>query len=33
LQDKAKWAADYLRLDYEFRFTGYGDLEPELKRA
>lgn len=26
LQEKAKWAADYLGLDYEYRFTGYGDL-------
>ncbi len=26
LQAKAKWAADYLGLDYEYRFTGYGDL-------
>lgn len=26
LQRKAKWAADYLGLDYEYRFTGYGDL-------
>jgi Protein of unknown function (DUF1638) len=33
LQDKAQWAAQYLGLAYEFRFTGYGDLEPELKRA
>jgi Protein of unknown function (DUF1638) len=33
LQKKAKWAADYLGLDYEYRFTGYGDLEPELQRA
>ena len=24
-------AADYLRLDYEYRFTGYGDLEPALR--
>lgn len=31
LQDKAKWAADYLGLDYEYRFTGYGDLDPALK--
>ena len=31
LQHKAKWAADYLRLDYEYRFTGYGDLEPALR--
>jgi hypothetical protein len=27
LQAKAKWAADYLKLDYEYRYTGYGDLE------
>jgi hypothetical protein len=33
LKEKAKWAADYLGLDYEFRYTGYGDLEPELKAA
>lgn len=33
LQDKAKWAADYLQLDYEYRFTGYGDLQPELVAA
>ena len=33
LQDKAKWAADYLGLDYEYRFTGYGDLTGELLRA
>jgi hypothetical protein len=33
LQEKAKWAADYLGLAYEFRYTGYGDLEPELRRA
>ncbi|MGB8818997.1 MAG: DUF1638 domain-containing protein, partial [Rhizobiaceae bacterium] len=31
LQAKAKWAADYLGLDYEYRFTGMGDLEPALK--
>lgn len=30
LQKKAKWAADYLKLEYEYRFTGYGDLEREL---
>lgn len=30
LQAKAKWAADYLKLDYEYRFTGYGDLAPAL---
>lgn len=33
LQAKAKWAADYLKLDYEYRFTGYGDLDPELTVA
>jgi hypothetical protein len=32
LQEKAKWAADYLGLAYEYRFTGMGDLEPDLKR-
>lgn len=31
LQEKARWAADYLRLDYEYRFTGYGDLDPALR--
>jgi hypothetical protein len=30
LQEKAKWAADYLGLDYEYRFTGYGDLTPAI---
>ncbi len=30
LQKKAKAAADYLGLDYEYRFTGYGDLGQEL---
>ncbi len=30
LQAKAQWAANYLGLEYEYRFTGYGDLEPEL---
>jgi Protein of unknown function (DUF1638) len=33
LQEKARWAAGYLGLEYEYRFTGYGDLTPELKRA
>ncbi len=33
LQTKAKWAADFLGLEYEYRFTGYGDLEPELVAA
>jgi hypothetical protein len=31
LQAKAKWAAEYLSLDYEYRFTGYGDLDPALR--
>jgi hypothetical protein len=30
LQRKAKEAADYLGLEYEYRFTGYGDLAREL---
>ena len=33
LQEKAKWAADYLKLDYEYRYTGYGDLIPALRHA
>ena len=33
LQGKAKEAADYLGLAYEYRFTGYGDLTAELSRA
>ncbi len=33
LQRKAKWAADYLKLDYEYRFTGYGDLGQALLTA
>jgi hypothetical protein len=33
LQKKAKEAADYLGLAYEYRFTGYGDLTGELLRA
>lgn len=33
LQRKAKWAADYLSLDYEYRFTGYGDLTDALVAA
>src|SRR5690606_24572714 len=32
LQEKAKAAADYLGLAYEYRFTGYGDLTPTLAR-
>ena len=30
LQAKAEAAAAYLGLDYEYRFTGYGDLQGEL---
>lgn len=30
LQRKAEWAARYLKLDYEYRYTGYGDLTPAL---
>ncbi len=30
LQAKAKICADRLQLDYEYRFTGYGDLETSL---
>ncbi|WP_411036634.1 DUF1638 domain-containing protein [Shinella sp. BYT-45] len=33
LQHKAKEAADYLGLAYEYRFTGYGDLTGELLKA
>lgn len=33
LQAKAKWAADFLGLAYEYRFTGYGDLTPALADA
>jgi hypothetical protein len=33
LQKKAKWAADYLDLDYEYRFTGYGDLTQAIVDA
>jgi hypothetical protein len=33
LQKTATWAADYLGLAYEYRFTGYGDLEPAIKSA
>lgn len=31
LEAKAQWAAHYLGLEYEYRFTGYGDLVPALK--
>lgn len=33
LQEKAREAADYLGLVYEYRYTGYGDLTAELTRA
>ena len=33
LQQKARAAADYLGVDYEYRFTGYGDLAAELLAA
>jgi hypothetical protein len=33
LQEKAKWAAAYLGLDYEYRFTGYGDLTQAIVGA
>ena len=33
LQEKAKKAADMLGLEYEFRFTGYGDLTTSLVSA
>jgi len=33
LEAKARWAADYLKLDYEYRFTGYGDLTPSILAA
>ena len=33
LQEKARAAADYLGVAYEYRVTGYGDLEHELLAA
>lgn len=33
LQEKARAAADYLGVEYEYRFTGYGDLATELLAA
>jgi pyridoxal/pyridoxine/pyridoxamine kinase len=33
LQDEAKRAADFLGLEYEYRFTGYGDLTTSLLSA
>ncbi len=32
LQEMAKAAADKLQLDYEYRFTGFGDLAVEMAR-
>ena len=32
LQEMAKRAAEKLQLDYEYRFTGYGDLELDMKK-
>lgn len=31
LEEKARAAAEYLGLDYEYRFTGYGDLTQALR--
>jgi len=33
LQEKARTAADYLGLEYEYRLTGYGDLTQALRSA
>lgn len=33
LQEKARAAAEYLGVEYEYRFTGYGDLATELLAA
>ncbi|MBW9089941.1 DUF1638 domain-containing protein [Rhizobium wenxiniae] len=33
LQRKAREAADYLGLEYEYRFTGYGDLTSAMRLA
>jgi len=33
LQQKAREAADYLGLEYEYRFTGYGDLTSAIRSA
>lgn len=33
LKAKAREAAAFLGLEYEYRFTGYGDLTAELRRA
>lgn len=33
LQARAREVADFLKLEYEYKFTGYGDLLPELESA
>jgi hypothetical protein len=33
LQTKAREAAEYLQLEYEYRFTGYGDLTAAMRSA
>ena len=33
LQKQAREAAEQLDLEYEYRFTGYGDLETVLRNA
>jgi hypothetical protein len=33
LQARAREAADYLQLEYEYRFTGYGDLTAAMRSA
>lgn len=33
LEARAQWAAEFLGLDYEYRFTGYGDLTDALMNA
>jgi hypothetical protein len=33
LQAKAREAAEYLQLEYEYRFTGYGDLTAAMRSA
>lgn len=33
LQDRARSIAERLKLDYEYRFTGYGDMEGDAAIA
>jgi hypothetical protein len=33
LQDRARSIAERLKLDYEYRFTGYGDMEAPWRRC